>query len=47
MELIYFCLKCAGMLVCAYIGLHIIFWIFIAVIMVIGWFLKVLGIYDD
>lgn len=44
MEFIYFCLKCAGMLICAYIGLHIVVWAFVTLMLVLGWILRVLGI---
>lgn len=47
MEFILFCLKCAGLLVCAYIGLHIIFWLFVTLMMLLGWLFRVLGIGDD
>lgn len=47
MEFIIFCFKCLGYLVCAYIGLHIIFWGFLTIILLIGWLLRVLGIDED
>ena len=44
MEFIYFCLKCAGMLLCAYIGLHIVLWLLVTLVMLLGWLFRVLGI---
>lgn len=46
MEFIYFCLKCAGILICAYIGIHIVLWLLVTVVMIFAWLFKVLGIGD-
>lgn len=47
MEFILFCLKCAGLLICAWIGLHLIVWTFTLIFLLINWLLTLIRGNDE